>query len=189
VQQEERQHQQQAQRQEGQQQTEPQPVQQKSEQQQEGEQAQQQETRQEQEQPQERQQGQGLPRQQHPQQAGSQLPLAAVMGGPDGSSALAVSSDGHAGLALRQEDQADIQAAAQLVLTMCQSMHVDPSQLDRGERLQLIYTMLHAWQAQQGRRHMQEVSRCGCDHLACRLCLHACGGTPVWATSGSLPLA
>ncbi|KAI3426217.1 hypothetical protein D9Q98_008593 [Chlorella vulgaris] len=161
VQQEERQHQQQAQRQEGQQQTEPQPVQQKSEQQQEGEQAQQQETRQEQEQPQERLQGQGLPRQQHPQQAGSQLPLAAVMGGPDGSSALAVSSDGHAGLALRQEDQADIQAAAQLVLTMCQSMHVDPSQLDRGERLQLIYTMLHAWQAQQGRRHMQEVSRLG----------------------------
>lgn len=62
---------------------------------------------------------------------------------------------------LQPEDASDVQAAAQLVLTMCRSMHVDPAQLSAGERLQLIHTMLHAWQAQQGRRHAEEMSRCG----------------------------
>ena len=62
---------------------------------------------------------------------------------------------------LQPEDASDVQAAAQLVLTMCRSMHVDPAQLSAGERLQLIYTMLQAWQAQQGRRHAEEMSRCG----------------------------
>lgn len=63
--------------------------------------------------------------------------------------------------ALREEDRADVQGAAQLVLAMCRAMHIEPAQLDRGERLQLIYTMLHAWQAQTGQRHAQEMSRWG----------------------------
>ena len=62
---------------------------------------------------------------------------------------------------LQPEDASDVQAAAQLVLTMCRSMHIDPSQLSMGERLQLIYTMLQAWQAQQARRHAEDMSRCG----------------------------
>lgn len=60
---------------------------------------------------------------------------------------------------LQPEDASDVQSAAQLVLTMCRSMHIDPAQLSAGERLQLIYTMLQAWQAQQARRHAEDMSR------------------------------
>lgn len=110
-------------------------------------------------------QEQRLPQQEapppHSQQAqeARQLPLAAMVGHGAVGGGGAGGGDGGALGTLRADDQADIQAAAQLVLTMCRSMHVDPAQLDRGERLQLIYTMLHAWQAQQARRHTHEVSR------------------------------
>ncbi|KAL4448496.1 hypothetical protein ABPG75_005715 [Micractinium tetrahymenae] len=86
----------------------------------------------------------------------------------DGAAPLAIATAPGAGGAgagalslLRHEDQADVAAAAQLVLTMCRSMHVDPGELSRGERLQLIYTMLQAWQAQQARRHGEQMHRLG----------------------------
>lgn len=98
--------------------------------------------------------------------------LAAAGGGRAGASQPAAAAGGAATLGLlRSEDQADIQAAAQLVLAMCGSMQVDPSELSRGERLQLIYTMLAAWQAQQGRRHADDMSR-----RARGGCAAACGG-------------
>lgn len=81
--------------------------------------------------------------------------------GGGGAAPLAVAAVARAGAlsTLRPDDQADVAAAAQLVLTMCRSMHVDPGQLSRGERLQLIYTMLQAWQAQQARRHAEQMHR------------------------------
>ena len=89
---------------------------------------------------------------------------AAAMAGSEGTGAPPVSPTASSPPPLLEEllghrDRADIAAAGQLVLTMCRSLGVVPAQLSSGERLQLIYTMLQAWQAQQARRHGEEMSR------------------------------
>lgn len=107
--------------------------------------------------PQQQQQQQGEEvepprRREDPQEheGGSAAGLAVAAGAQGGAAELSM---------LRPDDQADVAAAAQLVLTICRSMHVDPGQLSSGERLQLIYTILQAWQAQQARRHAEQMHK------------------------------
>ena len=117
--------------------------------------------------------GRGSPEEQHLQQQQQQPtePVDTPAGAVDGSLQAP----------LLAQQQADIQAAGELVMSMCAALHIHPAQLLPGERLQLIHTTLHVWQAQQAQRAAEEMRRwalCSVSLSCCELllllllCLH-----------------
>lgn len=54
---------------------------------------------------------------------------------------------------IAEDEKEDVQAAARLVTALMSSLHVQPADLTLGERVQMINTVVHAWQAQQMKRH------------------------------------
>lgn len=70
-----------------------------------------------------------------------------------GSSLVAASS------AVAEADRADIVAAGALVAELTRSLQIDVAALSASERLQLVHTVLQAWQAQQAKRHGEAMAR------------------------------
>lgn len=58
-----------------------------------------------------------------------------------------------------EDDRADIRAAGALVGELTHSLQIDLQALSAGERVQLMHTVLHAWQAQQAKRHSEAMTR------------------------------
>ena len=105
--------------------------------------------------------GRGSPEEQQAQQQQQQQqqpgePVNTPAGAPNGSMQ---------GVALTQQ-QADIQAAGELVMSMCAALHIRPAQLLPSERLQLISTTLQVWQGQQAQQDALEMRRCAV-HVLC----------------------
>lgn len=57
------------------------------------------------------------------------------------------------------EDREEIAAAGALVVELTRSLQIDVGALSAGERLQLLHTVLAAWQGQQAKRHSEAMTR------------------------------